>query len=102
MPRTSIEQLRKVANKHNLSFGDNQPPEQVGIIEELPELTIDIPLRRTLFPFQARGVAYNLQKKRVLVGDHPGLGKTSVAFATIIGAQAYPCLIICPNSLKEN
>ena len=66
VPRASIEQLRKVANKHNLSSGDNQPPEQVGQIEELPELTIDIPLKRTLFPFQASGVAYNLQRKRVL------------------------------------
>ena len=102
VPRQSIDHLRKVAQQYNLSFGNNQPPEQVGIIEELPELTIDIPLKRTLFPFQARGVAYNLQKKRVLVGDLPGLGKTTQAFATIIGAQAYPCLIICPNSLKEN
>lgn len=96
VPRTSIEQLRKVANKHNLSFGDNQPPEQVGQIEELPELTIDIPLKRTLFPFQARGVAYNLQRKRVLVGDLPGLGKAQPMYSKI----ATPLGFVKMESLK--
>lgn len=96
VPRQSIEHLRKVAQQHNLSFGNNQPPEQVGIIEELPELTIDIPLKRTLFPFQARGVAYNLQKKRVLVGDLPGLGKAQPLYSKI----ATPSGFVTMGSIK--
>lgn len=76
--------------------------EEYDVIPELPELKIHIPLRRTLFPFQAKGVAYTLDKKKVIIGDQPGLGKTTQAIAAIVAATAFPCLIICPSSLKIN
>lgn len=75
---------------------------EIGEIEELPELTIDIPLNREMFPYQRKGVAYALDKKRVIVGDEPGLGKTGQAIATMIGAKAKCVLVICPATLKEN
>jgi SWI/SNF-related matrix-associated actin-dependent regulator of chromatin subfamily A-like protein 1 len=86
-------------------FGGSKVTErkqEFGLIPELPELTIDIPLKRSLFPFQSKGVAYCLDKKRVIMGDQPGLGKTSQAIAAIIAAKAFPALIICPSSLKIN
>lgn len=75
---------------------------QVGEIEPLPELTIDIPLKRELFPYQKTGVAYSLEKKRLIVGDQPGLGKTGQAIATMMGAGAKCILVICPATLREN
>jgi SWI/SNF-related matrix-associated actin-dependent regulator 1 of chromatin subfamily A len=71
-------------------------------IPDMPTLDIDIPLKREMFPFQKEGVAYNLQHKRVIVGDQPGLGKTIEAIATVVAAKAFPCLVICPSSLKMN
>lgn len=71
-------------------------------IEVMPELLIDIPLKKQLFPYQRNGVAYSLNKKRVIIGDQPGLGKTAQAIATVEGADCKCILIICPATLREN
>lgn len=98
--RASVEQF---ARKFGFVMGNVKPAQTIEYkIPPLPELKINIPLKIKLFPFQTEGVAYNLQKKRVIIGDHPGLGKTAQAIATIIAAQSFPCLIICPASLKLN
>lgn len=71
---------------------------------EMPDLNVELPLKRTLFPYQSKGVAYNLINREVLIGDTQGLGKTAQAIASIIGAgdKAFPCLIVCPAHLKYN
>lgn len=74
----------------------------VGDIDPLPELDRVIPLKRDLFPYQSKGVAYALQKKRVIVGDQPGLGKTGQSIAAAVGARAKCVLVICPATLREN
>lgn len=79
-----------------------QTAAEVGEIEPLPELTIDIPLKMALFPYQRNGVAYALDKKRVIVGDQPGLGKTGSSIAVAEGCGAKCILVICPATLKEN
>jgi len=56
---------------------------QIGEIDPLPDLEIDIPLKMQLFPYQANGVAYALKYKRVIVGDQPGLGKAQPLTAKI-------------------
>lgn len=104
VPKESKDHLMRFAKENRFEFGGtaSREPEQYGTNPAMPELTIDIPLKRDMFPFQATGVAYNLIHKRVIVGDQPGLGKTTQAFATIIAAKSFPCLIICPSSLKIN
>lgn len=62
---------------------------EVGEIDPLPELIVDIPLQRNLFPYQKTGVAYSLQKKRVIVGDQPGLGKAQPLDALIATADGF-------------
>jgi len=75
---------------------------QVGEIDPLPELTIDIPLKLQMFPYQKTGVAYALDRKKLIIGDQPGLGKTGQAIATVEGAGCKCILIICPATLREN
>jgi SWI/SNF-related matrix-associated actin-dependent regulator 1 of chromatin subfamily A len=75
---------------------------EIGDIEPLPELIVDIPLRMNMFPYQRKGVAYSLDKKRLIVGDQPGLGKTAQAIATTEGAGCKCILVICPATLREN
>lgn len=93
---------------YNLSFGaEPEKNEQEYTIDPLPELTIDIPLSRPLFPFQRNGVAYTMDKKRLIMGDDMGMGKTTQAIAAlhglkIIGHEVYPALVICPSSVKIN
>jgi SWI/SNF-related matrix-associated actin-dependent regulator 1 of chromatin subfamily A len=75
---------------------------EIGEIEPLPELLIEIPLRMQMFPYQKNGVAYSLEKKRLIIGDQPGLGKTAQAIATVEAANCKCILIICPATLREN
>lgn len=59
-------------------------------------------LKVTPYPYQAEGITYGLQHKRILIGDEPGLGKTLQSIGIVDTAVAYPCLVICPSSLKIN
>ncbi|HRH60727.1 MAG TPA: SNF2-related protein, partial [Chitinophagaceae bacterium] len=101
VPQTSEQQLMIWAKNNNGAVTKKEAVD-ISIIDELPDLTIDIPLKRDLFPYQKKGVAYSLQKKRLIVGDQPGLGKTGQAIATIVGAGAKCTLVICPATLREN
>lgn len=68
-----------------------QKPELVGDIPPMPELTIDIPLKMTPFPYQKTGIACSLNFKRLIVGDQPGLGK----------AQPLDSRLATPNGWKK-
>lgn len=59
-------------------------------------------LRIEPYPYQAEGILFGLEKKRLLIGDEPGLGKTLQSIGIVDTASAYPCLVICPSSLKIN
>ena len=59
-------------------------------------------LRVEPYPYQMDGIAYGLDKKRLIIGDEPGLGKTLQSIGIVDTANAYPCLVICPSSLKIN
>ncbi len=65
--------------------------ENVGTIPEMPDLKIEIPLKRNLFEYQKKGVAFSIDKKRVIMGDQPGLGK----------AQPMDAMIATPNGFIQ-
>ncbi|GAA4338672.1 hypothetical protein GCM10023149_48800 [Mucilaginibacter gynuensis] len=71
-------------------------------IPDLPELDVSIPLKIDPRPYQARGIAYGIQKECFINGDDMGLGKTFQSIATITALKAFPCLVICPSGVKEN
>jgi SWI/SNF-related matrix-associated actin-dependent regulator 1 of chromatin subfamily A len=54
------------------------------------------------YPYQETGINYILDKKSCIVGDDMGLGKTMQSIAAITEMKSFPCLIICPASLKVN
>lgn len=71
-------------------------------ISEMPKLTVPHGLKIDPYDYQKEGIAYSLIHKRCILGDQPGLGKTCQAIGTVTIAKAYPCLVICPASLKIN
>lgn len=59
-------------------------------------------VKRTLKDFQTYGVQYMLKHRRCFLADDMGLGKSLQSIVAIESANAYPCLIVCPASLKLN
>lgn len=58
--------------------------------------------KQTLKPFQEIGTLFMMINKRVILGDEMGLGKSLQSITAIHLTEAYPCLIVCPSSLKYN
>lgn len=54
------------------------------------------------YEYQREGICFGLEHKRIIIGDEPGLGKTLQSIGIVDTANAYPCLVICPSSLKIN
>lgn len=102
-----VYEIGKKCRASHVQIKDNLP-EQVDTIPELPELTIDIPLKKgEMRHYQKQGVARGLQLKKFINGDMPGLGKTLQSIATVVGAEisgevTFPVLVICPSALKIN
>ena len=66
---------------------------------------VDLPCPAGLeyLPFQRAGIAYALDRKRVLLGDEMGLGKTIQAIGAINAIpEIKKVLVICPASLRLN
>lgn len=59
-------------------------------------------LRVEPYEYQREGIRFGLEHKRIIIGDEPGLGKTLQSIGIVDTANAYPCLVICPSSLKIN
>lgn len=79
-------------------IGEGDVPE----IEPMPDLEVEHGLKIQPYPYQCQGIAYTLRQKRTFLADQPGLGKTLQAIGAVYIANSYPCLVICPASLKIN
>jgi SWI/SNF-related matrix-associated actin-dependent regulator 1 of chromatin subfamily A len=101
IPESSEKALLNWSANFKTTF-EKKEKENFDQVLPLPELAVDIPLKRQMFPYQRNGVAYNLEKKKVIVGDQPGLGKTGQAIATMVAAKVKCILVICPATLREN
>ncbi|CAB4218431.1 HepA Superfamily II DNA/RNA helicases, SNF2 family [uncultured Caudovirales phage] len=94
----SLSKILKMGFKLDTSIA----PEKMWMEIPLPELKVELDLKGKLMPFQEQGVAYMLEKQRVYCGDEMGTGKTFQAIAAMAHVKEFPCLVICPNSLKNN
>lgn len=61
---------------------------------------IACPVDQELWPFQKAGVEYAMNRKNALIGDQPGLGKTSQAICLANEMQAKRVLVICPANIR--
>lgn len=102
VPSLGNEQVIATLVAEGFTELDNISPEEIGEIQALPELLQKLNLKVNPYDFQRNGIAYAIQTKRLIIGDKPGLGKTIQAMATVVALNAYPCLVICPASLKHN
>jgi helicase domain-containing protein len=54
------------------------------------------------YDYQLDGIRYGLEHKRLIIGDEPGCGKTIQSIGIVNASNSYPCLVVCPSSLKIN
>lgn len=97
-----IYQIRQFENINWVNGTEKKEEDIAYDIPELPDLTVPHNLKIQPYPYQLKGIARGLQLKRFMNCDEPGLGKTLQSIATINLADAFPCLVICPSSLKIN
>ena len=78
--------------------------EPVQSYEPLPLPVLNVPHNLLIEPYdyQKEGIAYALEKKRCILGDEQGLGKTIEAIGLLTATRAFPALVVCPASLKIN
>ena len=55
-----------------------------------------------LLPYQKIGVTYLQRARRAILGDQPGLGKSLQALSTLVAENAFPAVVVSPNTLKLN
>lgn len=102
----------EVADKFGFSISDSlrkalltSAKKEAELLEKSASTDADIEvptLSGTLMPYQKAGVAYASAVGRCLIADQMGLGKTVEAIATLEARDAFPAVIVCPASLKEN
>lgn len=105
-----INFLRQKFNVHELKTDDVFTEEIYEEIPQMPDLDVDLPLLLKPYGYQEKGIAYGRIKKRVIIGDQPGLGKTLQAIGIVSSfginpdkmLTLGPGLVICPSSLKIN
>lgn len=97
-----IYQIRQFENINWVNGTEKKEEDIAYDIPELPDLTVPHNLKIQPYPYQLKGIARGLQLKRFMNCDEPGLGKTLQSIATINLADAFPCLVVCPSSLKIN
>lgn len=52
--------------------------------------------------YQSAAVQKLIENKKFILADDMGLGKTATAINTVASLSAYPCLVVCPASVKYN
>ncbi len=57
-------------------------------------------LEGKLRPYQLEGVGFALMRKRIILADAMGLGKSLQALVAIEKANAYPAVVVCPAAVK--
>lgn len=59
-------------------------------------------IKKEPMDFQKYGIAFGLLNKKIILADDMGLGKSLQSLIIAEKSGKFPCLIVCPNSLKLN
>lgn len=102
--------MEKFKRKYLTVSAGSDEPEKLFKINAMPKLKVKLPWKAsapTPYHYQDEGIARGSELKRFINADEPGLGKSCMAIGTALafeqsGVNPWPCLIICPATLKEN
>ena len=77
-------------------------PKKAPPVQREQDIEILIPDGLKLYPFQAKGVQWLSRRKRAILSDDMGTGKTIQMIALINSINARKVLVVCPATLKLN
>jgi SWI/SNF-related matrix-associated actin-dependent regulator 1 of chromatin subfamily A len=60
------------------------------------------PSGKSYLPYQRAGIEYGVEKRDILIGDEPGLGKTIQALGICNELEHESVLVVCPASIRLN
>lgn len=70
-------------------------------LQDVKLLISELNFKRTLRDYQIEGIHYMINHGNCVNGCSCGLGKTSQAIVYLELLDLFPCIIICPSSVKE-
>lgn len=73
-----------------------------GVALRDPERRLQAKLARPLRKFQEDGVRFIVEKKRVILADFVGAGKSGQSIVAVEELGAYPCVVVCPSIVKAH
>ncbi|MGM0582788.1 MAG: DEAD/DEAH box helicase [Bacteroidota bacterium] len=107
-PLSQLTAVKKFAETYNFKYTDkgramvNNISENLEASYRFDNIELDLPMKLKPYPFQYSGIDYSIKNKSVIIADEMGLGKTPEAIGTILGTDSFPCIVICPKSLRLN
>lgn len=108
IPLAQNQELKEFGVKHGFKMTEKGRAMLDNITEnyeasyKAEKVELNLPLKLEPYPFQSAGIDYGIKNKCVIFGDEMGLGKTPQGMSVPLALDEYPCLIICPKSLRLN
>lgn len=114
VPTTEVAAAIRVAREYGIHITD-EVMAMSGKLKEAHELSAAVAHEATdnitipglsdkaqLRPYQKVGVAYLASKRRAILADEMGTGKTLQSLCTVAATNAWPAVVVCPASLRIN
>jgi len=91
VPTSNKKHIEDFARKYKFQLNRREMEPEITdfVIPDMPELDVPVRLKLDMYPYQKQGTAYNLQQKRVIVGDKPGLGKSNTLNSLISSPKGW-------------
>jgi len=108
VPTSSTKELKEFAQGNDFDIGELAFKMMTDINDNLEmsysaeAVELGIATKMQFYPYQTVGVDYVRKNKRVIIADQMGLGKTSQGIGGVLINNSFPCLVVCPKSLRLN
>lgn len=88
--------------KHLYPYPNPIPKPKLSVLSEetIRQNLVDLNLERPLREYQIKELIYLVQHGNCINGSDCGTGKTSVQIALIELLNLFPCIVVCPSSVK--
>jgi len=108
VPISSTTELKQFALGFNFDIGDAAFAMMNNVHDNLEQsysaeyIELGLPVKKDFYPFQTVGIDYGRKNRRIIIADQMGLGKTIQGIGCVLITESFPCIVVCPKSLRLN